>query len=116
MTTMFEEVTPRIPPFLNDQHGAWIGYRNAAGILTNLGTLYFAASWLSRESAPPWALAMPAGSSPAIITATAFNVLQAFPLIANSFFPMSLPRRKILFLSIRFQPDSLSNQARGTTS
>src|SRR5712672_3487105 len=59
---------------------------------------------------------MPAGSRPARITATAFNVLQACPLIANSFFPMSSPRRDILFLSIRFQPDALGIQARGTTA
>jgi len=34
---MFEEVTLRIPPFLMTSTVPGSGYRNAAGILTNLG-------------------------------------------------------------------------------
>src|ERR1700739_379755 len=108
MTTMLGGATLRIPPFLMT--------RTVPGSVTEIpveswptfATLYFAASWLSSESAPPFCALATAGTSPATTTAIACKDLKAFPFIANSFFPISSPREEKSLLQILFQSKPLA--------
>src|SRR6266403_5520679 len=115
MTTMLVEATLRIPPFLISSTVPGSVTEIPVESWPTFATLYFAASWLSRESPPPFCeLAIATGIRPKRITATVCTVLQAFPFIANSFLPMSLPCKEKLLLKILFQSYQPSNRARGT--